>query len=92
MSSVLLIPGNDVSGAETGLFVSGDFETIDPKPFYVGAMGQYSTAFEWYWSRAAASATSSGKIVVGPEGIFFGNIGFDAQRAGGISHHTGHAR
>jgi hypothetical protein len=79
-------PGNEVSGAETGFFVSGDFETIDPKPFYAGAIAQYSTAFQWYWSRARVGYEFErlGKIVVGPEGVFFGNIGFDAQRAGGF--------
>jgi hypothetical protein len=74
---------NPTAGSEAGFFTSADFETIDPKPFYVGLMGQASTAYHWYWTRARAGYEFK-KIVVGPEGIFFGNIGFDAQRAGGF--------
>jgi hypothetical protein len=44
-------PGNAVNGPETGFFVSGDVETINPKPFFFSAIGQYSTAYEWYWTR-----------------------------------------
>ena len=58
-------------------------ETVEPKPIYVGLIGQYSTANRWYWSRAR-TGYSFGKVVVGPEGIVLGNIGFDAQRAGGF--------
>ncbi len=83
-------PGNPVNGPETGLFVSGDVETNNPKPFFFSAMGQYSTAYEWYWSRVRPGfALGQGdyafqKVIFGPEGIFFGNIGFDAQRFGGF--------
>jgi Cellulose biosynthesis protein BcsS len=83
-------PGNPVNGSETGFFVSGDTEIINPKPFFFGAIGQYSTAYEWYWSRVRTGfAFGQGdyafqKVIFGPEGIFFGNIGFDAQRAGGF--------
>lgn len=83
-------PGNLVNGSETGFFVSGDIETINPKPLFFSAIGQYSTAYEWYWTRVRTGyAIGQGdyafqKVIFGPEGSFFGNIGFDAQRAGGF--------
>jgi hypothetical protein len=46
-------------------------------------IGQYSTANKWYWSRARAGY-AFGKVVVGPEGVVLGNIGFDARRGGGF--------
>lgn len=74
---------NPVSGSKTGFVINADLETTDPKPIYVGLIGQYSTANRWYWSRAR-TGYALGKVVIGPEGIVMGNIGFDAQRAGGF--------
>lgn len=74
---------NPVSGTRTGFVIQADLETVEPKPIYVGLIGQYSTANRWYWSRAR-TGYAFGKVVVGPEGIVLGNIGFDAQRAGGF--------
>jgi len=70
---------NPVSGSKTGFVIQADLETVEPKPIYVGLIGQYSTANRWYWSRAR-TGYAFGKVVVGPEGIVLGNIGFDAQR------------
>jgi hypothetical protein len=74
-------PENPVEGSETGFLVSGEFETVESKPFYLGAIGQYSTAHDTYWSQARVG-WRFGNFVVGPEGIFMGNITYDAQRAG----------
>ena len=76
-------PSNPVEGSETGFLVSGEFETVESKPYYLGAIGQYSTAHDTYWSQARVG-WRFGNFVIGPEGIFMGNITYDAQRAGGF--------
>ena len=70
---------NPVSGSKTGFVIQADLETVEPKPIYVGLIGQYSTANRWYWSRAR-TGYAFGKVVVGPEGIVLGNIGFEGWR------------
>ena len=41
---------NPVSGTRTGFVIQADLETVEPKPIYVGLIGQYSTANRWYWT------------------------------------------
>lgn len=77
-------PGNPVSGSATGVMVTGEMESRDAKQLYVNLIGQYSTANDWYWTRARGGYAFGGKLIVGPEGVFFGNVGFNAQRAGGF--------
>jgi len=72
---------NPVAGGETGFIIDAEMETLKPSDIYFGLIGQYSTANEWYWSRLR-TGYGFGRVIIGPEGILFGNVGFDAQRAG----------
>ena len=76
-------PQNPTAGSETGFAVSGEFDTVQTKPLYMSLIGQYTTAYDTYWSRARVGYRF-GTVVVGPEGIFMGDETFDAQRAGGF--------
>ena len=74
-------PTNPTAGSETGFAVSGEFDTVQSRPLYLSLIGQYSTAYETYWSRVRPGYRF-GTWVVGPEGIFMGDETYDAQRAG----------
>lgn len=76
-------PANPVAGSEGGFLVSGEMETVETKPLYLGLIGQYSTAHDTYWARARAGYRF-GRFVIGPEGVFLGSVTYDAQRAGGF--------
>lgn len=78
-------PENPVAGEETGFIASGELETVETRPLYLGLIGQYSTANKTYWSRIRGGYRFR-HIVAGPEGVFFGNgeSPYDAQRAGGF--------
>jgi hypothetical protein len=76
-------PTADIRGTEYGFKVAADLETSDELPYYFGLDGNYSTAFNSYWVRARTGVNLK-RVVFGPEGIFMGDDGFDAQRAGGF--------
>jgi hypothetical protein len=75
--------GNSVRGDETGFKVIADVGTLVAGPWFFDVMGSYSTAFDTYWTRGRVGY-EFGKLVIGPEGILFGNEGFDAHRIGGF--------
>lgn len=76
-------PSNPVSGSEAGFKVAGAVEIQDPKPIFWGLEGEYSTAYQTYWSRARMGY-KLGKFVIGPEGVFLGDETYDTQRVGGF--------
>ena len=63
--------------------VLGEVGTLTAGPWYFDLIGSYSTAFDTYWSRARIGY-DCGRLVIGPEGILYGNSDFDAQRIGGF--------
>ena len=77
-------PSNPVRGSEVGFKVAGAVEIQDPRPFFWGLEGAYSTAYETYWSRARVGYKVFGNVVIGPEGVFMGDITYDTQRIGGF--------
>lgn len=76
-------PENPTAGDETGVAVSGEFDTVETRPIYMSLIGQYTSAYDTYWSRARVGYRFN-RIVAGPEGIFMGDETYDAQRAGGF--------
>jgi len=76
-------PSNPTRGAENGFMVAAELETNEPKPIYFDLTGEFSTANDSYWSRAR-TGYKFGDIIVGPEGIFLGDITFNSQRVGGF--------
>ncbi|KAB2849432.1 MAG: cellulose biosynthesis protein BcsS [Hyphomicrobiaceae bacterium] len=77
-------PANPVRGTEVGFKIGLDYETLMGLPFYFGANGIYSTAFNTYWARVRAGLPVGHNIIIGPEALALGNDGFDAQRLGGF--------
>src|SRR5208337_612925 len=64
-----------------------DIETDREKSFYANLLGDYSTAFDTYFVRGRlgwkpGTGEVSNRIAVGPEVSAFGNLAFNAQRAG----------
>lgn len=77
-------PTNVVRGSEVGFKVAADIASLRTEgPFYFSLSGNYSTAFDSYWSRARAGGNLH-RITIGPEVAAFGNAGFDATRVGGF--------
>lgn len=73
---------NSVRGSEVGFKVAADVATLrHGTPLYFALSGQYSTAFDSYWTRARVGL-NQGHMTFGPEGIAMGNDAFDAQRVG----------
>lgn len=73
---------NPVRGDEFGFRGQAEVETLAGSPFYFGAIGSYSTAFDSYWVRGRVGADVGHGIVIGPEVYGFGNEGFDQIRYG----------
>jgi hypothetical protein len=75
---------NPVRGSEVGFKAAADIATLrQGTPLYFALSGQYSTAFDSYWTRARVGLNHS-RFTFGPEGIAMGNDAFDAQRVGGF--------
>ena len=74
-------PANPVSGKETGFVTTASVTTVDPKPLYFDLFGSYSITNQTYWSRGRIGY-NFGRVVIGPEGAFYGNENFNSQRAG----------
>ena len=72
---------NPVSGRETDFVATGNITTVSPKPLYFNLFGSYSIANQTYWSKARVGY-NFGRLVIGPEGAFYGNENFNSQRAG----------
>jgi hypothetical protein len=71
-------------GSEVGFKVAADMATLRTEgPLYIGLNGEYSTAFESYWTRARVGYNVP-RVTFGPEFIAMGNVDFDAQRVGGF--------
>ncbi len=54
---------------------------MGPKPLYFDLFGSYSIVNQTYWSKARVGY-NFGRVVIGPEGAFYGNENFNSQRAG----------
>ena len=76
-------PGNPIRGNETGFKVMGDIGTLVARPWFFDVIGSFSTAFESYWTRGRVGY-EIGKVVIGPEVVFYGNSDFRAERIGGF--------
>jgi hypothetical protein len=74
-------PTNPVSGSRTGVLVTGDAETAGPRPLYFDLYGSFSSVNNTYWSKARLGY-NFGRVVIGPEGAFYGNENFNSERAG----------
>jgi len=75
-------PSNPVRGSEAGFKVASAVEVKDPKPFFWGLEGEYNTAYDSYWSRARIGYKTFGSVVIGPEGVFFGDETYGVRRIG----------
>ena len=73
--------GNPVSGSDTDFVASGAVESGWNKPLYYKLFGSYSITNETYWAKARIGH-NFGRVVIGPEGAFYGNENFNSQRAG----------
>jgi hypothetical protein len=74
-------PANPVSGSETDFVATADVETVGSNPLYFDLFGSYSITNQTYSSKARIGY-NFGRVVVGPEGAFYGNENFNSQRAG----------
>jgi hypothetical protein len=73
---------NPVRGSEVGFKVAGEIESDDElRKFYYHLEGDYTTAFDTYWSRVRLGY-GVGRMKVGPEGTFYGDETFNSQRIG----------
>jgi hypothetical protein len=73
----------DNEDTHEGFTAQAAAEVRDPKPFYWGMQGDYSTVFNSYYTRARVGYELE-KLLIGPEGVFFGSDGTNDQRAGGF--------
>ena len=76
-------PTNAVSGSDTNFIATGSVTTIGPGRLYFDLLGSYAVTNQTYWSRARLGYRF-GRVVMGPEGAFYGNENFNSQRAGGF--------
>jgi hypothetical protein len=74
-------PANPVAGGQTGVVVTADLETVGPRPFYYDLYGSFTSANDTYWSKVRVGY-NFGRIVIGPEGAFYGDENFHSERAG----------
>lgn len=74
-------PSSDVDGSEVGAKIGLDFLTKVTDKVSFGILGDYSTAYDTYWSRAHVGY-DFGPVTVGPEIVGLGNESFDEQRYG----------
>jgi Cellulose biosynthesis protein BcsS len=75
-------PSNPVRGSEVGFKVAGELEADDERKFYYHLEADYTTAYDTYWSRARVGYRF-GRVILGPEGTFFGDETYNSQRIGG---------
>lgn len=73
---------NPVRGSEWGFKGQGEVETLADSPFYFGAIGSYSTAFDSYWVRGRAGLPIGHGLILGPEIVGLGAEDFDQVRYG----------
>jgi hypothetical protein len=74
-------PSSDVDDSKFGAKVGVDFLTKMTEKVSFGILGDYSTAYDTYWSRARVGY-DFGPVTVGPEIVALGNESFDEQRYG----------
>ena len=72
---------NPVSGSETDFVATGNITTVGPRPLYFDLFSSYAITNQTYWARGRVGY-NFGRIVIGPEGWFYGNENFNSQRAG----------
>jgi Cellulose biosynthesis protein BcsS len=76
-------PSNVTRGSAFGFSTEAEIENVGEGPLYFDLDGQYSTGFRTYWSRARVGYRfDHASWVIGPEGTFLGDEGFDNQRVG----------
>lgn len=82
-SQSVLVPTNRAVGDETSVAIELELhhEGNQGNPVYVDLRGNYSDAFETYWTRGQLGYNFGG-FVVGAETAFLGNQDFDQQRYG----------
>jgi len=71
-------------GTKVGVKFAGEIEGDENAKIYGNLSGEYSTAFDSYWSRGRLGY-NFGRVTVGPEAIFFGQQGFHAERIGAFA-------
>jgi hypothetical protein len=76
-------PTNPVRGSEVGFKIAGEIEADDERKFYYHLEGDYTTAYDTYWSRARVGYGFN-RVIIGPEGTFFGDETYNSQRIGGF--------
>ena len=74
-------PTNPVSGSETGVVGTADIEKVGPGSFYYDLYGSFTSVNNTYWSKLRLGY-NFGRIVIGPEGAFYGDENFHSERAG----------
>jgi len=77
-------PTNPVSGSETNFVATGNLTTVGPRLLYFDLFGSYTITNRTYWARGRLGYKfgASRRIIIGPEGWFYGNENFNSQRAG----------
>jgi len=76
-------PSNPVRGPQAGFKIAGEIAAQEQRTFYYHLEGEYTTAYQTYWSRVRIGH-NFGTLVVGPECVFFGDETYDTQRIGGF--------
>jgi Cellulose biosynthesis protein BcsS len=76
-------PSNPVRGSQAGFKVAGEIEAQEQRTFYYHLEGEYTAAYQTYWSRVRIGHNFE-TLVAGPECVFFGDETYDAQRIGGF--------
>jgi hypothetical protein len=74
-------PANPVSGSHTGVVVTAHLESVGPRPFYYDLYGSFASENDTYWSKVRLGHRF-GRVVVGPEGAFYGDKNFNSERIG----------
>jgi Cellulose biosynthesis protein BcsS len=76
-------PSNPVRGSQVGFSVKAEIESDDERPFYYDLDGEYTTAYQTFYSRWRIGYGSS-TLKIGPEVTLVGDETYDAQRIGGF--------
>jgi hypothetical protein len=75
-------PANPVSGSTTNFVTGGAIERRRwDKPLYFKLFGSYTINNNSYWAKGRIGY-NFGKVIIGPEGAWYGNENFNSQRAG----------
>lgn len=82
-SQSVVVPSNQAVGDETSFAIELELhhDGNQTNPVYVDLRGNYSDAFETYWTRGQLGY-NFGSFVLGAETAFLGNEDFDQQRYG----------